>query len=479
MPEFNLRIRESDWARLRKHCAPSFRGRKDTEIGAIGLLGKRMMGAELSELIVTQVLWPEPGEVVAEPGSALTFTSRYLRRAHLAVRKVGLAGLVTFHTHPLAKSEVKFSWYDDEQDPLLVENLQELWAATLLSSVVLGANSQKGRLWLSPKQQLSAGRLIVVGERLQYLPLDGQKPKEAPKPSEIFDRATALTGSGALALLSQMTVGVIGASGTGSLVCELLARAGCRRILLIDHDTVKLVNLNRILHATKEDAELGRYKVEILKRGIEAMGLGCEVEPIVGSILNDAILQRLNEADLMFGCVDKDYPRMLLCKYAYQHSVPYIDVGAEIGGDEEGIVSTDARMNYVTPGRWCLRCTGLVTPRRLAFESLTGVERKRKIALGYCDDLLIKQPAVMDLNMRAASAGVMVLRHLLQPFLRIPLPVTLAENFVTFNLKPVAKARNRNESCDICQVNPHAAFGDCGERIGLAAEVAAALLDEE
>ncbi len=44
MPGFNLRIRESDWARLRKHCEPSFRGRKDTEIGAIGLLGTRMIG---------------------------------------------------------------------------------------------------------------------------------------------------------------------------------------------------------------------------------------------------------------------------------------------------------------------------------------------------------------------------------------------------------------------------------------------------
>ena len=109
MPGFDLRIRESDWGRLRKHCAPSFRGRKDTEIGAIGLFGKRMIGAELRELIVTQVLWPEPGEVMAEPDSALTFTSRYLRRAHIAVRKAGLAGLVTFHTHPFANSEVEFS----------------------------------------------------------------------------------------------------------------------------------------------------------------------------------------------------------------------------------------------------------------------------------------------------------------------------------------------------------------------------------
>ena len=60
-------------------------------------------------VLVTQMLWPEPGEVVAEPRSALTFTSRYLRRAHIAMRKVGLAGLVTFHTHPCAGSEVGFS----------------------------------------------------------------------------------------------------------------------------------------------------------------------------------------------------------------------------------------------------------------------------------------------------------------------------------------------------------------------------------
>ena len=117
------------------------------------------------------MLWPEPGEVLAEPRSALTFTSRYLRRAHLAMRKAGLAGLVTFRTHPCADLDVGFSWYDDEQDPLLLENLQELHANTFLSSIVLGARSQSGRLWLSPKQHLAATRLIVIGEDLKYLRL--------------------------------------------------------------------------------------------------------------------------------------------------------------------------------------------------------------------------------------------------------------------------------------------------------------------
>lgn len=83
----------------------------------------------------------------------------------------------------------------------------------------------------------------------------------------------------------------------------------------------------------------------------------------------------------------------------------------------------------------------------------------------------------MELNMRAASAGMMLLRHLLQPFLLEPVPVTLAENLVTYNMKAVASARSRNDACNICRVNRFAGFGDCGETIGLKSEAAAALIE--
>jgi hypothetical protein len=479
MPELNLRISAADWDRLRKHCAPSFRGHRDTEYGAIGLLGKRSVNGRLHELIVARMLWPEAGEVIAHPHCALTFSSRYLRRAHMAMRKEGLFGLLTVHTHPMSDDRVDFSRYDNQQDPLLMENLVDLWPDTWLSSVVLGSRSQAGRLWNSPSHRTRLTTLVSVGESLRYLPLDGKPPQPPPAPSEIFDRARAITGNGALAQLSRRTAVVAGASGTGSLMCELLARGGVKRIITIDHDVAKDTNLNRILYATTEDARLRRPKVEVLKRGIEGLGLGCEVVPVVGSLLDRNVMKHLNEADFIFGCVDRDFPRMLLCQYAYQYRVPYIDVGAEIGGDDEGIVSTDARVNYIAPGRWCLRCTGLINARRLAFESLTGPERKRRIAQGYSDDLLLKQPAVMDLNMRAASMGMMLLRHLLQPFLLMPLPVTLAENLVTYNMKPVAAVRAKNDACDICQANPAAGFGDCAEAIGLPSDVAASLIDED
>jgi hypothetical protein len=320
---------------------------------------------------------------------------------------------------------------------------------------------------------------VSVGDRLRFLPLNGRPGQPVPQPSEIFDRAKAITGSGAMAELGKTTAAVVGNSGTGSLICELLVRGGCKRILAIDHDVVKDANLNRIFYATKEDADCRRPKVEVLKRGIESLGLGCEVVSLVGSILDSNVMKRLNDVDFIFGCVDKDYPRMLLCQYAYQNLIPYIDVGAEIGGDKEGIVSLDARANYIAPGRWCLRCTGLVNARRLAFESLAGPERKRTIALGYSDDLLLKQPAVMDLNMRAASAGMLILRHLLQPFLLEPVPATIAENFVTYNLKAIESARLKDDSCDICRSNRFAGFGDCGEPLGLPSELATALIADD
>jgi hypothetical protein len=267
--------------------------------------------------------------------------------------------------------------------------------------------------------------------------------------------------------LAAMKVAVVGASGTGSLVAELLMRAGCKDILVIDDDVVELRNLNRILYASQRAAQRREPKVDLLKEGIEQMGLGCGVEPLNGSVLDRIVIARLREADVIFGCVDKAFPRALLCDFAFRYLRPYIDVGTEIGADDQGIVSLDARTSYVAPGRYCLVCSGVVTSRQLAFESLSYEERQRKIAQGYSDDLLLKQPAVMDLNMRSASFGVIVLRHLLQPFLLPPLPVAIKENLVTYTTLPVMQPASPSDTSKMCQVNRGVGYGDNAPPIGL------------
>lgn len=176
----------------------------------------------------------------------------------------------------------------------------------------------------------------MVGEVISYRRLDGRPGLAPPSPSAVFDRGLSLTGAGALSILSGLTVAVIGASGTGSLMCELLARAGCKHILLIDDDVIKIIDLNRILYATQEDVDRKTPKVEVLRRGIEALGLGCRVEPLIGNILDRDVIARLREADILIGCVDKAYPRQLMCEFAYRYHRPYLDVGSEIGGDKRG-----------------------------------------------------------------------------------------------------------------------------------------------
>ena len=250
----DLRIAERDWTALRKQFQHSFRGNMAPETGAIAILGERRSG-DHREFIVADVLLPGPGDLKVATDGALVFHSSFIRRAHRRMRNTGLTGIACFHTHPGADDRVGFSGYDDQQDPLLADNLKDIEPRTHLVSVVAGKRSQYGRVYATGRSPTPLTRLIVVGEHLQYMKLDGQPEAWPPRPSAIFDSGLAITGSGAMSMLRQLTVAVVGASGTGSLICELLARAGCRRILLIDPDIVKTRNLNRILHTKAKDAD--------------------------------------------------------------------------------------------------------------------------------------------------------------------------------------------------------------------------------
>lgn len=475
-----LRAAERDWLRLRKQFQSSFRSPTAAETGAIGVLGVNNAGPNgRPEYLLADVFWPGPGDLKVAHNQALVFDASYVRRAHLFMRQKGLAGLAMFHTHPLSDEDVHFSRYDDQQEPMLLANLREMEPATLLVSVVAGKRSQCGRVWAAGDSATPRplGRLATVGETLQYLSLAGTPAAPPPVPAAAFDRGQAVTGRGALALLAGMTVAVVGASGTGSLVCEFLARAGCRRLILVDDDVCKVVNLNRVLYVTADDVERRRPKVDVLKRGIESLGLGCGVEAVVGNVLDRDVLAALRRADVVFGCVDRALPRQILCEFAYRYHRPYIDVGTEIGGDARGAVAAlNARTSYVAPGRPCLGCTGLVTPRALGFESQSWAERGRVVRQGYSDDLIMDQPAVMDLNARASSYGVMVLRHLLQPFLLTPLPAAISENLVTYTTLAVREARAANDSCPTCRQNANAGWGDCGPTVGLDREAVAAIV---
>jgi hypothetical protein len=454
----NLRISEQHHKLVRQATSPSFR--KDVELppetGCILLITDNEH-PENPCLLVAEVLLPGSGDLAESRMDGLVFSASFLRRALLRVRERHLAGFLTVHTHPLADERVAFSLYDDAQDPKLMCNLHELQPAGVFGSVVLGRKSVAGRIWpVGEHQAIFLDRLMIVGETLEMMSLHGE-PLAAVTSSEVFDRALALTGAGALSRLSQMRIGVVGAGGTGSLVVELLARAGVGEIVLFDFDVAETSNLNRVLHLREKDVLVSCSKADRLLQVIAESGLPTRLTAITGGNITDpGVARNLTGCDLIVGCVDCDWPRLVLCEVAYQFLIPLIDIGTEIGLSDTQVQSVDTRVSLVGPGRPCMICSGVVSRDRVRLEGYSDIEQDRVLKLGYSADIRLKAPAVMDLNMRAASMAVLVIRHFLQPYLLTPLPHTIKEAVTNFSTRTL-----QHTSCANCTI--------CGtvERIGI------------
>ena len=452
----NLRVAERHWNAVRRLTALSFaKGlRFPPETGCI-LLVSHNDHPRAESLLVSDLLQPQAGDFSDQESGAITFSSRYLRRALLGVRERGLAGFFTVHTHPLSERQVGFSPYDDENDPALMANLHDLEPAGTFGSMVLGKGSACARLWKGESPHY-LNELVVVGEQLTYITLNGRSDVPDPTPNELFDRSLALTGAGALARLARSRVGIAGLSGTGSLMAELLMRAGVGELVLFEFDSADSTNLGRVLHLRIKDATDGVNKAARTSEVISNSGLSTKVTVIAGGDIRDPeVADELRGCDLLVGCVDRDWPRLILCEVAYQYLIPLIDLGTEIGASAAEVQSLDARVSFVGPCRPCLMCSRVITQERIRLESYSAEERDRVLAMGYSKDIRLNAPAVMDLNMRAASIAGLIIRHLYQPFLTTPLPHTIRETVTNFTSK--SQRFQSSESCLVC---------NCSERLG-------------
>lgn len=78
-----------------------------------------------------------------------------------------------------------------------------------------------------------------------------------------LQRTEMLIGPDKLNKLKSKTVAIFGLGGVGSYAAEAVVRAGVGHIILIDHDTISLTNLNRQLIATYNS--IGKNKVDVAK----------------------------------------------------------------------------------------------------------------------------------------------------------------------------------------------------------------------
>jgi hypothetical protein len=231
-------------------------------------------------------------------------------------------------------------------------------------------------------------------------------------------------GRGTTGLLRNISVAVVGCSGTGSVVVEQLARLGVGRLLLVDPDCVEEKNLNRILNTGMEDADLGRSKVQVLASAIARMGLGQDVIALQGNLISPEAVRRVAECDVVFGCMDGVEGRHMLNRLATFYTLPYFDVGVRLDADGKGGIDRIAgAVHYLQPGLSSLLSRGVYDMPRVEAEEMRRMNPdmyRLQVKEGYLRGVAEDRPAVITVNMFFASLAVNDFLARLHPYRNRP-----------------------------------------------------------
>jgi hypothetical protein len=316
-------------------------------------------------------------------------------REHLTVMKV--------HGHPGGYD--RFSELDDASDTSLAASVAS-WCndAPYLSVIMLPGGQVVARAYDGGSIQPLDGVDVVGDDLVYYTRADhGTTPDFAQRIEQVFGKRT-------LSLLRTLRIAVVGCSGTGSIVIEQLARNCVGELILVDPDVIEEKNLNRIINATREDAERKRPKVEMLAAAIERMGLGTRVEPLAIDLFTPAAVRAVSSADIVFGCVDTVDARHLLNQLCSFYVLPYFDLGVKLEADGAGgVEQVCGSVHYLRPGGGSLltrRMYTLDAVQAAALRRTDPVEYAARLREKYIRGVNEDRPAVISVNMLIASLAV-------------------------------------------------------------------------
>lgn len=187
---------------------------------------------------------------------------------------------------------------------------------------------------------------------------------------ERYDRNILLFGESGQARIEALRVAIVGLGGLGSHVAQQIAYLGVQKYSFIDHDIVTASSLNRLIGSCEEDALNRTLKVEVARRVAVNVHPDSDIETVAERVGSKTAQAAIGKADIVFGCVDSDLPRLQLTELSAQHRKPYIDLASDVGEDQ-GRAWYGGRIVFTGSGQLCLSCAGLLDQRELARASMT------------------------------------------------------------------------------------------------------------
>jgi hypothetical protein len=223
-----------------------------------------------------------------------------------------------------------------------------------------------------------------------------------------YSRNIALFGENGQDRIAATTVAIVGLGGLGSHVAQQLAYLGVVRYALIDDDQITESSLNRVVGARADDVALKTTKVRSAERLIRSVQPGAVIELVETPLTrnaSDSAGTMVRTADVVFGALDRELPRLILTDLCSSAHITYFDLATDTGGEDDDWYG--GRVVY-SHGTGCLSCLGLLDQRLIRLEQMTEAELETERRLyGLSGELLPGSgPAVVSVNGVVASIAV-------------------------------------------------------------------------
>jgi len=138
---------------------------------------------------------------------------------------------------------------------------------------------------------------------------------------------------------------VAGCGALGNEVLKNLVLMGAEHIAVVDFDRVEVGNLSRSVLFSQ--ADIGRWKVDVVAERLRAMSPRLEVKTIRGDVAYDVGLGLLRKTDVVIGCVDNRWARYCINRLCMRAGIPWVD---------GGIDALEGTVRVFAPGRNCYAC---------------------------------------------------------------------------------------------------------------------------
>ncbi len=124
------------------------------------------------------------------------------------------------------------------------------------------------------------------------------------------------------------TAMVLGCGALGTVIADMLARAGVGHLIIVDRDFIELTNLQRQVLFDEQDVADAIPKAEAARRKIAKINSQVKVTAIVDDINYTNIEQYASGADIIVDGVDNFETRYLANDFAVKYGIPYVYGGA-------------------------------------------------------------------------------------------------------------------------------------------------------